>query len=117
MRLLRPIVPTLASLMLCNWAVAAEPAAIRIAFNIPQQPLSDALAEWSRQSGLQVLQRETDTAGAEMVSAKVSGEYSPAEALEKMLGKTGLKYEFVNERTVRVTKAEGEAKKGNKAEG
>jgi iron complex outermembrane receptor protein len=106
MRLLRPIVSVLASLMLCNLAVAGDPAPIRVAFNIPQQPLSDALAEWSRQSGLQVLQRESDTSAPEVISAKVRGEYSPAEALARMLVKTGLKYEFVNERTVRVSAAE-----------
>jgi iron complex outermembrane receptor protein len=75
---------------------------VRINFNIPQQPLGDALAEWSRQSGLQVLRRDNDSA-AEMTSATVTGQYSPAEALERILAVSGLQYEFVNDRTVRVS--------------
>lgn len=106
MRLFRPILPTLVTLLLCNLADADEPGAIRIAFNIPQEPLSEALAEWSRQSGLQVLRRDSDASGPELTSDKVSGRYSPAEALSKMLEKTGLKYEFVNDRTVRISAAE-----------
>jgi len=72
-----------------------------INFNIPQQALSDALAEWSRQSGLQVLRRDTAEA-AELTAPRVSGELTAIQALDRLLQKTGLKYEFVNDRTVRI---------------
>jgi outer membrane receptor protein involved in Fe transport len=73
----------------------------KIEFNIPKQSLADALAEWSKQSGLQVLRRDTDGA-ADVTIPDISGKFSPAEALEKMLAKSGLRYEFVNDRTVRI---------------
>lgn len=77
----------------------------KIRFNIPQQPLSSALAEWSRQSGLQVLGRDSDDV-TEIIAPAVSGLYSPGEALERMLATSGLKHEFINDRTVRVSAPE-----------
>jgi outer membrane receptor protein involved in Fe transport len=75
----------------------------RIEFNIPKQSLADALAAWSKQSGLQILRRDTD--GADLIANSVSGKFSPTEALAKLLAATGLTYEFVNDRTVRVVPA------------
>lgn len=71
-------------------------------FNIPGQSLADALAAWSRQSGLQVLRRDD---GTDFETRAVTGKLSPAEALERMLSTTGLTYEFINDRTVRVAPA------------
>ncbi|MEJ1961324.1 MAG: TonB-dependent receptor [Gammaproteobacteria bacterium] len=76
--------------------------AARIAFNIPGGPLSNALAEWSRQSGLQVLRRETD-GESEPTTPRVSRTLSAVEALDQLLASSGLKYEFINERTVRIS--------------
>src|SRR5690606_35970694 len=53
----------------------------RVEFNIPRLSLVDALAEWSKQSGLQVLRRDAD--GDELTASSVNGRFSPAEALEK----------------------------------
>ena len=77
--------------------------AARIEFNIPRQSLADALAAWSKQSGLQILRRDTD--GADLTASSVTGKLSPAEALTKLLAATGLTFEFVNDRTVRVAPA------------
>src|SRR5687768_14469357 len=77
----------------------------RVAFDIPGQPLSEALAEWARQSGLQVLHRNLDTALNETVSIAVTGQLPPMEALQRLLENTGLSYELINERTVRITPA------------
>jgi hypothetical protein len=74
----------------------------RIEFNIPKQSLADALAAWSKQSGLQILRRDTD--GADLTASSVSGKLSPAEALTILLAATGLTFEFVNDRTVRVAR-------------
>lgn len=76
----------------------------RIEFNIPEQSLADALAAWSKQSGLQILRRDTD--GADLTASSVNGRLSPAEALTKLLAATGLTFEFVNDRTVRVAPAQ-----------
>jgi iron complex outermembrane recepter protein len=80
---------------------------VRIEFNIPKQSLADALAAWSKQSGLQILRRDTD--GADLTASSVNGKLSPAEALTKLLAATGLTFEFVNDRTVRVAPARSAA--------
>ncbi|MFC4307785.1 TonB-dependent receptor [Steroidobacter flavus] len=82
-----------------------DAAASRVAFDIPKQPLNEALAEWARQSGLQVLQRNLDSALHETVSIAVTGQLSPIEALQRLLANTGLTYELINERTVRIAPA------------
>ncbi|WP_175597188.1 TonB-dependent receptor [Peristeroidobacter soli] len=79
----------------------------RVSFDIPKQPLSGALAEWARQSGLQVLHRNLDTALNETVSIAVAGQLPPMEALQRLLEHTGLSYELINERTVRIAPAPG----------
>jgi iron complex outermembrane receptor protein len=79
---------------------SASPAP-KIAFNIPSAPLADSLAEWSKQSGLQVLKRQTAKRD-EIVTPQVSGSFSATEALDRLLANTGLRYEFVNDRTVRI---------------
>lgn len=89
-------------------AAAQDAAATaRVTFDIPRKPLSDALADWSRQSGLQVLHRDLDTTLSESTSVAVTGELSPLEALQRLLEATGLGYEFINERTVRIAPSAG----------
>jgi outer membrane receptor protein involved in Fe transport len=84
-----------------GWLAQAAPEASRVDINIPALSLADALAEWSRQTGLQVLRRDTEGV-AELTTRGVTGKLSAVEALEKMLAGTGLTYEFVNHRTVRI---------------
>lgn len=80
---------------------------VQVNFDIPPQPLSEALADWSRQSGLQILRRDNDAKLGEEPSVAVSGKLLPSEALQRLLENTGLSYEFINERTVRITPASG----------
>ncbi len=101
MKIIRAIALLVGALLLSNVAWGASPAQGRIEFNIPAQPLPDALAVFGRQAGLQVLSRDSHNA-AEIMAPAVTGRYSPAEALERMLAQTGLKYEFINDRTVRI---------------
>lgn len=81
-------------------AVAAreQPA---LSLEIPAQPLREALNEFGRQSGLQVVFIQTDV-DASLVAGGLAGTYSVQEALERLLANTGLRYEFLNERTVAV---------------
>lgn len=88
--------------------------AAKIEFNIPGLALSDALAEWSKQTGLQVLRRDPDGA-TELTTRSVTGKFSPAEALEKMLAGTGLTYKFVNDKTVRIAPARANAQQPSSA--
>ena len=85
-------------------ASAATPTLARMAFNIPRAPLGDSLAAWSKQSGLQVLKRQSAN-GGEVITPPVSGQLSATEALDRLLANSGLHYEFVNDRTVRIAPA------------
>ena len=76
---------------------AAMPASVvrdtaRPAFNIPAQPLPDALAEFSEQAGVRV-QFDVSRA-ADLRSSAVVGSYTTAEALTALLAGTGLTARF-----------------------
>ena len=59
-----------------------------IAFNIPAQPLSNALHTYSRRVGVQVLYDTRSAAGHQSVA--VEGSLTPEEALRRLLGNTDL---------------------------
>ena len=67
-------------------------------FDIPAQPLGEALVQFGLQSGLQVVADGSLTAGRQ--SAGVSGTHSPAEALSRLLAGTGLTFRFTTSTTV-----------------
>jgi len=67
-------------------------------FNIPAQSLSSALTRFSADTRLQVLY-EGDMAD-KLQAPALNGTYTPAQALEKLLGGTGLKYRFSNDKTI-----------------
>jgi outer membrane receptor protein involved in Fe transport len=69
------------------------------------QPMRAALKDLGTQTGVQILFRVEDIAREGNTTPPVSGQLSVQEALDRLLANTGLKYEFVNERTVRVAKA------------
>ncbi|MGU3495426.1 TonB-dependent receptor domain-containing protein [Xanthobacteraceae bacterium A53D] len=64
-------------------------AAVRT-FNIPAQPLSSALAQFGRQSGMQVSFPSQSARGVN--SSAVSGSLSPRQALDQLLRGTGIGY-------------------------
>jgi iron complex outermembrane receptor protein len=67
-------------------------------FNIPAQPLADALTAFGRQSGLQITYQPELVAGR--ISQAVSGSSTPAQALQQMLSGTGVTYRFTDAKTV-----------------
>ncbi|MDH4413789.1 MAG: TonB-dependent receptor [Rhizobium sp.] len=73
--------------------VAAEPAAAR-SYDIPAQPLANALRAFGRQSGLQVSLAAEAARGASSVA--VSGRLTLDAALAQLLGGTGLSYRIDN---------------------
>ncbi len=83
--------------------VRAQEAQSARAFNVPAQPLGEALALFGRQSGLQI------TAAAEVIGGRTShpldGAYGAAEALSHLLTGTGLTFRFIGENTVRIEPA------------
>ena len=69
-----------------------------VTFDIPSQPLASALEAFAAQSSLQVVY--AGVAGNGERSGAVSGSLEPAQALAQLLAPTGLKYEFINDKTV-----------------
>ena len=80
----------------------AQGAQDRRTFDIPAQPLSGALNAFGRQSGLQVTIDSSLAAGVQ--SQAVSGSMTSAEALNRLLGGTGITGRFTGNRTVVLTK-------------
>lgn len=78
--------------------LAAEPLAA-----IAPQPLASALTQFSSATGLQIVYR-TELA-QQIQSRGASAGLSVSETLEQLLRDTGLRFEFINERTVAVMKA------------
>lgn len=80
-------------------AVLAGNAEYRL--NIPEQPLSTALIDVARQSGLQVASL-TDAATSRSHVGPVQGNYSIQEAMELLLRASGLSFKMVDAQTVAV---------------
>lgn len=72
-------------------------------FNIPAQPLPDALSLFGQQSGLQVTTQGDLPEG--LSSTAVSGTLSPAEALSRLLTGTGLIFRFNGSDAVQIQAA------------
>ena len=67
---------------------------------IPPQPLPAALAEFAHQTGLQLVYVSQIAAGHSSKGAQAG--LSPAATLTELLDGTGLTFQFLNERTVRI---------------
>ena len=67
---------------------------------ISPQPLTSALAEFAEQSGLQLVYLTELTEGIETQGADPT--QISEEALDQLLADTGLRYEFINDRTVSI---------------
>jgi hypothetical protein len=63
-------------------------------FELPAEPLADAIAAYGRMTGLSVLVGTKLLEGR--VSAAMSGDYSPREALQRLLAGTGLQASFTS---------------------
>ncbi|NMG67895.1 TonB-dependent siderophore receptor [Azoarcus indigens] len=112
----RALKPTVRALLLAALAagvgaplpVAAQAAAVRHAFAVPAGPLDQAVVRFGRQAGVQFSVSGELTAGRSSVG--VSGSYTVAEALARLLAGTGLEAVEANgEYTLRPAPARGEA--------
>jgi hypothetical protein len=96
-------------LMLWLCAGAAEPmeAQDSVELRIDAPTMMAALVQFSQQTGLQLL---FPTEGATRIAApRVAGHLTPRAALEQLLRDSGLRFEFVNPRTVSVSLKTGPA--------
>jgi len=73
-----------------------------IELRVAAQPLDQALQEFSRQSGMQVIFFSSLTGG--MRSPGVTGTYTVCAALEQLLAGSGLSFHLINPRTVGIRK-------------
>jgi iron complex outermembrane receptor protein len=77
------------------------PARGQYRFDIPAEPLGDALNDVARQTGLQILTPSRLVEGIH--SPALNGTFTADEALRRLLVDTGLQFAFVNPRTVTIT--------------
>jgi TonB-dependent receptor len=84
-------------------AAPAKPSPAKVTVNIGSMPIREALKALGEQSGLQILFRSEDLSLNGLTTPRVAGELSVQEALDRILVNTGLKYEFVNKHTVRIS--------------
>ncbi len=94
------------SLLMAGLAGAAAPpakSAASVAVSITRQPMADALTELGRQIGMQVV-IDSELAKGRTAPA-VSGRLTLDQAMRSILKDTGLRYEFVDERTIAVMSA------------
>ncbi len=82
------------------FAQAAEKSG-RVAYNIPPQPLSQALVQFSKVTGIQLFFSADVARGISSQGAR--GPLTRAEALEKILTGSGLTYHFTNATTVTIS--------------
>ena len=92
------------AVLLCGAAEAQALDAKRVAVKIPSQPVLGALKQLGEQTGLQMLMRVEGASAETLVVESVDGELTLKAVLDKLLAGTGLTYEFVNERTVRISR-------------
>ena len=71
-----------------------------LSHDIAAQPLAQALSEFATQTGLQVVY--VSGIAATRVSKRARRGLAAADALEHLLADTGLHFEFLNDRTVRI---------------
>jgi iron complex outermembrane recepter protein len=104
------LLSALASIVLSTTAAVQTSAATGASnLSIPAEPLADALNDLAQQSGLQVL--FASELVARFRSPEVKGLLTAEEALQQLLINTGLRFEFVNSRTITIF---GTAKPGQK---
>ena len=97
-----PFVAVEAAVLLATASATAQtPSAGELRnLSIPAEPLANALNDLAEQSGLQVM--FASELVARLKSPEVRGSLTAAEALQRLLGNTGLRFEFVNPHTIAI---------------
>ena len=71
-----------------------------VALNIEPQPIGAALNELGRQTGLVII--VYSSVGRGVSAPRITGKLTPQHALDQILANTGLRYEYLDARTVAV---------------
>lgn len=88
----------------CSLGVAAaaeEPAIQQVTVNIDESDLSNALIQFTKQTGLQLIY-PAGVGAMDLKAPRLSGTFSTSDALAKLLKDSGLRYEFISPRTVAI---------------
>ncbi len=104
MTVLKSILAGVACVALCGPAIAENRPLPPVKVSIESQPLEDALNEFAKQTGFQVLFQSD--AVLRQTAPRVDGELTPESALKALLANSGLRYKFVNPRTVSISTAD-----------
>jgi iron complex outermembrane receptor protein len=80
----------------------------KVTLHIEPQAVGDALSEFGRQTGLTVMIQSVVARG--VTSPKLDGNFTLADALDKLLSHTGLHYEYLDAKTVAVLGPRTDAK-------
>lgn len=104
MRINAPLLVSAAVCVILSGPVqaASNPSTAKVQFHLEAQPLVDAVASWSKQSGLQLIWQTRSPEMATRLAPSVTGSYSADEALALLLAGSGLTYTFVDSRTVAI---------------
>lgn len=82
----------------CAQTKAAER---KVELAIEQQSLADALNDWAKQTGLQLVSPSSELMNTKL-APRLKGSYSPQRALEELLRGSSLTYEWVSDRAVAI---------------
>ncbi|MDB6085967.1 MAG: TonB-dependent receptor, partial [Gammaproteobacteria bacterium] len=102
MRALRGTFLLLAAVTLSGLAESQAKSTDRVPFDIAPQPLYAALRVFAVQAHINFLHRDEDVSLHEVIAPEVTGVLSTEEALGRLLTGSGIGYEFVNNRTIRL---------------
>lgn len=101
---MRIIVPALVGIVLQGGVSVAQVPDAPVTLSLPAQLLRDALNGFARQTGLQVIYAADDV-GPALRAPDLEGEFTPEQALKRLLDNTGLTYEVLNARTIVISDA------------
>jgi Secretin and TonB N terminus short domain len=83
--------------------VVAQALERKIVYELAAQPLADAITALAAQSKLRIVFNTQDTIG--LTSARLSGTYTPKDALGVLLANSNLRYEFLDDQTIAIHKS------------
>src|SRR3712207_3285299 len=90
-----------------GFAVAQDSNTEAITLDMPEQPLAGALAQLALKADIKLVYYTEVSVG--LRAPAVAGRYTAAEALERILGTTGLHAEYLDARTVVIRAADARA--------
>jgi iron complex outermembrane recepter protein len=96
-------------LLLAGTVRADDVTSTPVTLNIPPQPVRAALKEFSHQAGVQVLVRVDNISVDSVIAPKVIGQLTVGTALDRLLDRSGLKYEVVGDKMIRIAAVTGSA--------